>query len=692
VEELYDYIYANRTSEINQTKDIFFSTPDGTNYTSLYDMTIDGCVLTGSGKTINFGAKEVTYLNGGSSTARIIDVNGISVAVSGVGVVDGSVWEVYKNSDNSVLGSGTASGTTIAFNFTYSSDTAVTLIVRKFGYLEATYGGTITAEGLVFNVAQVVDTNYASYAAGVATDFTIDTTALTITHTSGTTVYTVKDLYNYTMDYMASVSPDRLQKSLPMSAQTQFDFTLQNSYTMDDTTHEYLMTGSITEGGGDILWSNVFTVGDLIAGTTLYAEQNGAKLTGWWGTGNIDILLNVKTGGSLIDSGDIKLYARKYGTLYARNEFNLANGGRTAVSLSTLSELDNTTSRSTVATWSDITKTEGVDNYDIGDGDGPQPYTVKFDCAGRTIAQVYEWFKYLTDEDATATIVSVEGRIFENTNAAFQIISTAPLGTLVGGRFYGAQGVWIENIALADTLNYTLIDNNGVSRFSPPPPVSITISGLVSGSRVQIYDTTGDVEIYNDIVNDVELIYPYTYVSRITLGVRVKYTDASSAYLMYETTGAFSSAGASFTANQVVDSVYASNSVDGSSVTECSVSGATVRIYVDDPDNSTNFQRIYNWYQNVLFTEAGINDQSPSYFYAISTVEYRFDPSMQLINEDTVNPLTIVGANIAPTSGSDPIIDNTNGASTVIYAYFPVDGSGIVTGIRNNTNLIPALL
>jgi hypothetical protein len=49
---------------------------------------------------------------------------------------------------------------------------------------------------------------------------------------------------------------------------------------------------------------------------------------------------------------------------------------------------------------------------------------------------------------------------------------------------------------------------------------------------------------------------------------------------------------------------------------------------------------------------------------------------MKIVNQDVVNALTITGANIAPTSGVASIIDNSNGASTVIYSYFPVYASG----------------
>jgi hypothetical protein len=576
-----------------------------------------------------------------------------------------------------VLGSGTTAGTTFSFSYTHTVDVAVTLVVRKFGYLEARYTGTITTNGLEFNVSQVSDPNYAAYDAGIADDFTISTIdmgSLFISHDAGTTVYTVKDLYNYSMDYFASL--DRMQDVLPMSAQTPTNFTLLNSYTMDDTSHEFLSGGALTEDGGDILWSNLYTVGSQVAGTTLYAVQDGVALTGWWSTGNIDVLFKVKTGGSFIDSGNVTIYARKYGTLYDHNVVDLSNGGRVAAAISTSSDLNNQTSEVTVAGYSDIAKTEGVDDYDIGDGEGPCPYSVKFDAAGRTVQQLYEYLKYITrgDED-TYTIDGITGQIYTTINAAYGEVKTAPLGTFAGGIFFGAKGVWVEDIATADSLNYVLTDNNGDTHQHPAPPVAISVSGMVADSRLQIYDLTTDEELYNDVPGT-SYSLEKEWSGDLSIRIRVKYTGASSAYLMWETTGTFTSTGLAVTANQVLDTTYATNGVDGSGVTECSVSGATIRIYVDDPDNTTTFQRVYNWYQYILATSGGIAEQDTSYFYAISSVEYRFDPDMKIVNQDTDNPLTITGANIAPVTGSASIIDNTNGASTVIYSFFPVDASG----------------
>lgn len=70
------------------------------------------------------------------------------------------------------------------------------------------------------------------------------------------------------------------------------------------------------------------------------------------------------------------------------------------------------------------------------------------------------------------------------------VIKTAPLGTFAGGKFFGARGVWIENMHADDANNYQLIDANNVSRI-PPASISIAVNGVISGDRVSVFKATG---------------------------------------------------------------------------------------------------------------------------------------------------------------------------------------------------------
>jgi hypothetical protein len=109
--------------------------------------------------------------------------------------------------------------------------------------------------------------------------------------------------------------------------------------------------GGLASETGESLWTNVFTLGTIFANTTLYIYQGGAELIGrevgatsrWWGAGQIDILVKVKSTGVEIDDAAITVFARQYGALYDNFIIDLTTGGRQPVPLATGGDLNNAT-------------------------------------------------------------------------------------------------------------------------------------------------------------------------------------------------------------------------------------------------------------------------------------------------------------------------------------------------------------
>jgi len=133
------------------------------------------------------------------------------------------------------------------------------------------------------------------------------------------------------------------------------------------------------------------------------------------------------------------------------------------------------------------------------------PYNVIVDCAGRTMAQVYEWFKYVTRENANSTqpnyvvmyrvndaataVVEEDGEEYISAQTTYTPVKASPFGTLAGGKLFGARGVWVENMATADRQNFQLIDSNGTTR-TPPNFITITVNSVVSGDKVTVFRTS----------------------------------------------------------------------------------------------------------------------------------------------------------------------------------------------------------
>lgn len=149
--------------------------------------------------------------------------------------------------------------------------------------------------------------------------------------------------------------------------------------------------------------------------------------------------------------------------------------------------------------------TQGTDNN----------YSVVVGCATRVLSQVYEYLKYVTRigstytmyptataEGGAITFTTKQGQLYiraheDNQNTptnTFSPVKASPFGTFAGGKFFGAQGIWIENMAGADVQNYQLLDSAGTTR-TPPNQQSITITNLISGDRVSVFRTTGNNSI-----------------------------------------------------------------------------------------------------------------------------------------------------------------------------------------------------
>lgn len=70
----------------------------------------------------------------------------------------------------------------------------------------------------------------------------------------------------------------------------------------------------------------------------------------------------------------------------------------------------------------------------------------------------------------------------------------SPFGTFAGGKFFGARGVWLDNVPGYDQNNFELIDSEGVAQL-PPQTIAVSVTSLASGDQVSVFRTTGDNEI-----------------------------------------------------------------------------------------------------------------------------------------------------------------------------------------------------
>ncbi len=169
------------------------------------------------------------------------------------------------------------------------------------------------------------------------TEFTVNTTAKTVTHSSGSTVYTVLAFFQWLATKFAAEA--FMDDDYPFVSDTPQVYRWVNGWDMgDDVSYKFLKSGAVESADAQKLYSNLYTIGSQFRDSMIYIVQADAELTPWWSPGNIDVIIKVKSGGALIDSGIVTVFSRDSDGLYDHNAADLASGGRNPVGINTFED------------------------------------------------------------------------------------------------------------------------------------------------------------------------------------------------------------------------------------------------------------------------------------------------------------------------------------------------------------------
>lgn len=569
-----------------------------------------------------------------------------SGTLAGTNIADGTRIKIAKQSDGTEYVNAVVSGTTKSDAYT-GANQSVYIYARKGSatpfYKPLRISGSIIDGSMSYDLAglQIEDiARGASYAAGVATDWTFNSTTGAITHASGTTRYTVQDLYSWHADHYDD--SDTVDDNPLMHGTTPTQFELINSGDISDADLEDLYGGSIEFQDGT-LWSNLWTTNTMAASHPVYVVQGTSKYTSYWADGPIDVLLKVSNAGTLISSGLVTAYARQYGYTFAHYTADLSAGGRNVAPLSTLAEPTcQAISAATVATYTDVIYGAGG-SYDLGEGGGAGTYDMTIDCAGRTLEQVFARTMYDCRDVSTATIQGIPGWRWQKANAAYEANAATPFGTYSGGFWTVAKGVWLIDVASSDTYNYSVTDAAGVTHQLTQPAGAAT-ANVAANTRIVLYNTTQDVEIDNQLVSGA---YSYTITTEAATNdvltlyyFKEGYEEGSSTMIWTGNTQAF-------VVNQIahpyVSALRTELSItDYTTITEFAPD-TTGHVYIEsnDPDGNSMKARAAIWYNGILTTQGGAR-----YFRGgmtiLSTAAFRINASvvdMLFENLDVDTPL-----------------------------------------------------
>jgi hypothetical protein len=142
------------------------------------------------------------------------------------------------------------------------------------------------------------------------------------------------------------------------------------------------------------------------------------------------------------------------------------------------------------------------------------------------------------------------------------------------------------------------------------PQLTASITGIVAGSRLQIYNTTTATEVVNQIIAGTSYSANYNegtdYTSGDIIRVRLTCQSGATACDWFEINVLASASGWSVLAAQESLTAYSSLGVDGSTVTEYSLDGTNIQIDANDTDGTSTKKRLVAWYYYAGTLEEGI--------------------------------------------------------------------------------------
>ena len=225
----------------------------------------------------------------------------------------------------------------------------------------------------------------------------------------GTTYYTVLEFKNYlgslqddeqaSGDDLADITTETIYER-----STDQILTLNLPFNIDATAVEHLYDGSITQNDGDDIYSGLYVVGVVVAGTEPMIVRNNEILTPYWGTGiNSDAAENVimkvmiksRSNGADVNNQKVRVLAREFNDTYAEFDVTLGFANATAA-IFTSDDLNNDETAVTIEGYTSIVNTEGFQELDVdGTGSSGQEFYSKWDKGSQSLNDMYERTKWI---------------------------------------------------------------------------------------------------------------------------------------------------------------------------------------------------------------------------------------------------------------------------------------------------------
>lgn len=695
-----EYTTAGTYAPILDTCTLQFSAASGS--FDLSYATISGVVdlvNTGGGSIDVYLPTGVGYTNTGPNITVHAPI--ISQGLAFVGLTAGSQVVVFATGTQTELYRDNASGTTSTFSQTRVTDITVDYTVMLAGYLPIRVTGVLlTNSVLTTPISQLEDRTYAA-----SSGLTYGTTATVNTGTKLFTLGATSTTQNwYSFWIEAWIAQAALTNTeFPLSVFGPYSVALRLGYEFNAPADiAYLSRGGIRyrDAGGatTAMWAGFLSAGIMTGLQAKYQQQDGSGTTATAGTGIVNQLVQIygdATHGNFDYTGHMVFKCQEDG--YDQSEADVGAVYGTLEDELYIFGLSPTVNGLAVGDPA-LASPPAITDH----GATPVTWhakafslTITDSATGNSGENIMRWLRYNFSLGG-----AFQGKDGFNWHDLTQVNGTkfkTVRGHIWGGAGAAVKGVRVvQNDGVSDHPDFNLFTADDGTTYAPPLYQQVAVTGMVAGSRLQIYDLTSATELYNGIPGGTSYTWidPSPAAANRAIRVRIAYVSGATAKDFVEATPGTcgmteATATVSYAASQVADDVYNTNAVDGSTVTGITIAGGTLE--VDVAVAIITLAEIYAFNEFYLFSATGIADIG-DFLEGPDTGNLVFHSGMKLKNTTSPSvPLKVSGGWVRAYGSTDPndVLDTTGGtifampphvASTVVS----VGGVNIITGDIND--------
>jgi hypothetical protein len=628
-----------------------------------------------------------TYITSNNTGGAItVSAPVVSQGLAFTGLTAGSQVKVFTTATTTELFSTTNSATSETFSQTRVTDITVDYTIFKDGYVPIRVTGILlTTSVLATPINHVIDRTYVT-----PSGLTFGTTATVTTGTKTFTITVASTVQNW---YSFMIQSWRNQSALantafPLLVNGPNSFTLGSGWVFGAPSIALLSRDGLrylnTSGNVTAIWAAVLSSGVPSGRQVRFEQINGGAVSSAATTGNIDQLVQIlsdpngdgiytdgydyrgflalKAQENGYDQGEanaVSLYGNLEDQLYVVGLNPVANG----IGAATITGATLTDHGATPVTWNG--KVFSLTITDTGDA-----------LSGTQVLQYFRGLNNFNYHD----LVQKNGSSFKTVN-----------GATYGGTGAATKGVRVVRAdGVTPHASFDTFTADDGTTFVPAVVLyqSVTVNGLVAGSRVQVYSTTTGTELYNAVVAGTTATWTDTAAATASRAIRIRLANVSGATAYQFVDAAIGTVGIlstnkdlTYLASQTLDTTYNTNALDGSLITGMSIIDSSFLLNITAA--SVTWPQIYAYQAYWLSTSAGIIDQG-NFISSPDTANYLVSSFKIKNTSSPVAALTITGGygRSSSTGLVKDIIDTTGGSifPSPDHAIPYSSGSGLTAG------------